>query len=80
MAFLVKLWHSFQLYIILALAGVALITGAYFYGKHEQKVETRAEQAEQRAKDIQKARKIENEIRELPDTDLDRKLDRWMRD
>jgi Flp pilus assembly protein TadB len=80
MAFLVKLWHSFQLYIILALAGVALITGAYFYGKQEQRAETRAEQAEQRAKDIQKARKIENEIRELPDTDLDRKLDRWMRD
>lgn len=80
MAFLVTLWGKFQLYIFVGLAGVALVAGAYFYGKHEQRVETKAEQAEQRVKDIGKARKIENEIRELPDADLDRKLSRWMRD
>jgi hypothetical protein len=79
-AFLVALWGKIQLYVLVGLAGVALVVGAYFYGKHEQRLETKAEQAEQRVKDINRAREIENEVPKLSDPDLDRRLDKFMRD
>lgn len=77
---LALLWARLKIYVILIGVALASIAGAYFYGKHEQRLETKSEQAQERVKTITKAREIENNVQDLPESDLDHRLDKWMRD
>jgi hypothetical protein len=57
-------------------AALAILTGAYFKGRSDKA----ADSAKERLRDIQKARKIENETSRLSDSDVDDRLSKWMRD
>ncbi len=66
----------------LAPVGVALaiIAGAFFYGRSSGKADAKAEQAKANAKAIKQARGIEDEISKVGRDDLDRALGKWLRD
>lgn len=66
----------------LAAAGVALavIAGAFLYGRAGGKADAEAEQARNNAKAIKKARGVEDEVNGMGDDVVDRRLNEWMRD
>ncbi|WP_411036842.1 hypothetical protein [Shinella sp. BYT-45] len=66
----------------LSAAGVALaiIVGAFLYGRSGGKAAAEAEQARNNAKAIKKARGVEDEVNGMGDDDVDRRLNEWMRD
>ncbi len=76
------IWLISKLKSWLAAAGVALaiVAGAFLYGRADGKrsAEAEVERAEASARD--RARKVENEVNTLGSGDVQRRLDRWMRD
>lgn len=61
-------------------ATVVTIIGllAVVYGKG--RTDAAKEQTEARLRDVQQARKIENEVSRLDDRDVDARLSKWLRD
>lgn len=57
-------------------AALAILTGAYLKGRSDKA----SDQAQRQVRDTQKARKIENEISHLDDSDVDARLSKWLRD
>lgn len=80
MTFLLMLWNKFQGWILGMGAVAGLLLGAYLKGKSDQSKNTTLKESKKRVEDLQTARKIENEVSKMPKSDLDRQLDRWMRD
>lgn len=66
----------------LAAVGVALavVAGAFLYGRSKGKAAVEAEQAKANVKAIKRARGVENEINGIGDGDVDARLNKWMRD
>lgn len=80
MTVLIYLWSKFQGWIIGVGAILAVLAGAYAKGRMDQKTVTSAKTNEKRLEDIKEARKIDEEIKKLPPDQLNKRLDRWMRD
>lgn len=77
---ILKLW-SYKEVVGIALVLLGLALGAvYLKGRSDASSSIQTKQAEQTIKDIRKARKIENEVNKLSHTDVDKHLDKWMRD
>ncbi|MBD9636072.1 hypothetical protein IB277_07165 [Ensifer sp. ENS07] len=66
----------------LAPAGVALaiVAGAFFYGRSSGKADAKAEQAKANAKAIKQARGIEDGIQNMGASRVDDALSKWLRD
>jgi hypothetical protein len=66
----------------LASAGVALaiIVGAFLYGRYDGKADAAADQARKNAQSAKKARGVEDEVKKMGASDVDRRLAEWMRD
>lgn len=66
----------------LAPIGVALaiVAGAFFYGRSSGKADANAEQAKANAKAIKQARGVEDEVQNMGGGDVDRALGKWLRD
>ena len=66
----------------LAPVGVALaiVAGAFFYGRSIGKADAKAEQAKANAKAIKRARGVEDDIGKMGGGDIDRELAKWLRD
>jgi hypothetical protein len=66
----------------LAPAGVALaiVAGAFFYGRSNGKADAKAEQAKANAKAIKQARGVEDDINKMAGSDIDAGLSKWLRD
>lgn len=80
MTFLLRLW-SFKELIAVGLIALGLALGAvYLKGRSDESTSYKAKEAQQTVKDIKKARNIENETQKLSPSDIDRGLDKWMRD
>ncbi len=71
-----------RLYGYLAAIGVALavIAGAFLYGRSDGKADAKAEQARNNAKAIKKARGVEDEVQGMDGGAIDSALAKWMRD
>lgn len=59
---------------------LALIAGAFLYGRADGKSDAQAEQAKANAKAVKKARGVEDEVQNMGGADVDRRLAEWMRD
>lgn len=57
-------------------AALAILTGAYLKGRSDKA----SDHAQRQVRDVQQARKIENEISHLDDSDVDARLSKWLRD
>lgn len=59
---------------------LAIIAGAFFYGRSSGKADAKAEQAKVNAKAIKQARAVEDGIQNMGVSDVDRALGKWLRD
>lgn len=80
MIFLSSLWSKIQGWVLAAGAFLAILAGAYLKGQSDQKSKSTAKVNEKRLDDIKTKKEISEDVKKMPDTDLDRSLDRFMRD
>lgn len=59
---------------------LAIVAGAFFYGRSSGKADAKAEQAKANAKAIKQARGVEDEVQNMGGGDVDRALGKWLRD
>ncbi|WP_348646782.1 hypothetical protein [Ensifer sp. ENS08] len=59
---------------------LAIVAGAFFYGRSSGKDDAKAEQAKANAKAIKQARGVEDEVQNMGGDDVDRALSKWLRD
>jgi hypothetical protein len=74
------LWLKFKGYLATAGVAVAVIAGAFLYGRSGGKADAEAEQARNNAKAIKKARGVEDAVQGMGSADVDAGLAKWMRD
>ena len=74
------LWLKAQSYLAMAGVALAIIAGAFLYGRSDGKADARAEQARNNAKTIKKARGVEDEVQGMDGGSVDSALSKWMRD
>lgn len=74
------LWLKTQGYLAALGVALAVIAGAFLYGRSDGKAEAKAEQARNNAKAIKKARGVEDEVQGMDGADIDSALSKWMRD
>lgn len=74
------LWSRLSGYIAAIGVALAVIAGAFLYGRSDGKADAEAEQARNNAKAIKKARGVEDEVNKMGDADVDAALSKWMRD
>lgn len=80
MIFLTMLWNKFQGWILGMGAVAGLLFGVYLKGRNDQSDATTSKENKKRIKDLETSKEIEDNVTKMPKSDLDRKLDRWMRD
>jgi hypothetical protein len=78
--FLLGIWNKLQGWLIAAGAVVALLVGAYIKGRGDAADKAKTKTLEDRVKSVEKAKEVENEIRKMSPSDIDRRLDKYMRD
>lgn len=74
------LWLKAQSYLAIAGVALAIIAGAFLYGRSDGKADAEAEHARNNAKAIKKARGVEDEVQGMGSADVDSALGKWMRD
>ena len=74
------LWLKAQGYLAALGVALAVIAGAFLYGRSDGKADAEAEQARNNAKAIKKARGVEDAVQGMDGGSVDSALDKWMRD
>jgi len=77
---LILLWAKLKGYLAAIGTALAILAGVFLYGQRAGRSAAKDEQAAANAKAIKKAGDVENEIRNLDDAGVDRRLTQWMRD
>lgn len=77
---MLALWSKLQSFLAAAGVALAVIAGAFLYGRSSGKAEADKEQAAANAKAAKKARGVEDEINKMGGADIDARLAEWMRD
>lgn len=78
--FLLGLWTKFKGWIVAGASALALLVGIYLKGRSDQSQINKTKNLEDKVKTIDKARKVEDEVRKMSPSDVDSGLDRFMRD
>ncbi len=79
-ALLAGAWSRISSWLAPAGVALAIVAGAFFYGRSSGKADAKAEQAKANAKAIKQARAVEDEINKMGGDDIDRALGKWLRD
>ncbi len=79
LSFVFPLWSKFKEYILAAGAAVALIAGVYIKGRLDEKSSLNTKAAKQHTADLETARKIDENVDHMSDTDVDRELSQFVR-
>ncbi len=74
------LWSRISSYLAMAGVALAIIAGAFLYGRSDGKADAEAEHARNNAKAIKKARGVEDAVQGMGGADVDSALAKWMRD
>ncbi|CAN7484447.1 hypothetical protein LJR011_003539 [Agrobacterium tumefaciens] len=77
---MILLWAKLKGYLAAIGTALAILAGVFLYGQRAGRSAAKDEQAAANAKAIKRAGEVENEIKNLGDDDVDRRLSRWMRD
>lgn len=78
--FFAGLWSRITGWLAPVGVALAIIAGAFFYGRSNGKADAKAEQAKANAKAIKQARGVEDDINKMAGSDIDRALGKWLRD
>jgi hypothetical protein len=74
------IWAKIQGYVAAAGAVLAIIAGAFLYGRSSGKADAKADQAAANAKAAKQARDTENEVQGMDSAGVDAGLSEWLRD
>lgn len=74
------IWSRISGYLAAIGVALAVIAGAFLYGRSDGKADAEAERARNNAKAIKKARGVEDEVQGMGSADVDSALAKWMRD
>lgn len=74
------LWSRISSWLAPAGVALAIVAGAFFYGRSSGKADAKAEQAKASAKAIKQARAVEDDVQNMGGSDVDRALGKWLRD
>lgn len=80
MIFLSALWSKFYGYILALGAALTVVASIYLKGKSDQRASASAAETKKRLETIDKAKKINEKVDNMSDADLDKRLNKWMRD
>lgn len=80
MIFLSGIWSKIQGWALAAVAVIGILAGAYLKGRSDQKDTSTSKANQKRLDDISKKREITQNVEKMSPSDLDRDLDRFMRD
>ncbi len=78
--FFAGLWSRISSWLAPVGVALAIVAGAFFYGRSSGKADAKAEQAKANAKAIKQARGVEDDINKMAGNDIDRALGKWLRD
>lgn len=78
--FFAGLWSRISSWLAPVGVALAIVAGAFFYGRSNGKADAKAEQAKANAKAIKQARGVEDDVRKMGSGDIDRALGKWLRD
>lgn len=79
-ALLSGLWSKVWGYVVAGGAVLALLAGIYLKGREDAKASIETKQVKKDLSDLKEANKIDETVRSLPESDVDAKLSKWMRD
>lgn len=79
-AWALSAWSKVSYYVAIAAAVVAFLFFVWLQGSQSAKRAYREKRERARQKAIKTQREIADEVRNRSDADLDRRLDKWMRD
>jgi hypothetical protein len=74
------IWSRISSWLAPVGAALAIVAGAFFYGRSSGKADAKAEQAKANAKAIKQARGVEDDVQNMGGGDVDRALGKWLRD
>jgi len=77
--FFAGIWSRISSWLAPAGVALAIVAGAFFYGRSIGKADAKAEQAKANAKAIKQARGVENGIQNMGSSDIDAGLSKWLR-
>lgn len=77
---MLSLWARLQGWLAAIGVALAVVAGAFFYGRSTGKADAKADQANANAKAVKRAKGVEDEINGIGDGDVDARLSKWMRD
>ncbi|RDL51788.1 hypothetical protein BLJAPNOD_02929 [Ensifer sp. M14] len=80
MILLAAIWSRITGWLAPAGVALAIVAGAFFYGRSNGKAEAKAEQAKANAKAIKQARGVEDAIQNMGGDRVDDALSKWLRD
>jgi|GEM_PF-2742585 len=78
--FWLPIWAVLPRPVKVLLAAIAAVLTAYVAGRNKGSKDERDRRAKADANAIQNRKDVDDEVRNLPADDLDRRLDKWMRD
>ena len=78
--FWAPIWALLPRPVKVALAAVGAVSVAYIAGRNRGSKDERDQRAKKDARAVQTRKETDDEVRNLPDADVDRRLDKWMRD
>jgi hypothetical protein len=78
--FFAGIWSRISGWLTTASVALAIVAGAFFYGRSSGKADAKAEQAKANAKAIKQARGVEDEVQNMGGGDVDRAISKWLRD
>lgn len=78
--FWLPIWAMLPRPVKVLVAAIAAVLTAYVAGRNKGSKDERDRRAKADAHAIQNRKDVDDEVRNLPTDDLDRRLDRWMRD
>lgn len=74
------LWSRISSWLAPVGASLAIVAGAFFYGRSSGKADAKAEQAKANAKAIKQARGVEDDVQTMGASRVDDALSKWLRD
>ena len=79
-ALLMGAWSRISSWLAPVGVALAIVAGAFFYGRSSGKADAKAEQARANAKAIKQARGVEDEVQNMGASRVDDALSKWLRD
>lgn len=77
---LLLIWGKIKGWVVAAGAALAIVGAVYLKGRSDQKSNDQNKELKTRLDSVKKSKEVSDEVRKMSPSDVDRELDRFMRD